>query len=34
VAVRSVIALSPTSTIRARPESSKWVRSLMVLGRR
>src|SRR6478672_10700581 len=29
VATRSVTSLSPTSTMRALPRSSKWVRSLM-----
>src|SRR5436190_10325229 len=29
VAIRSVMSLSPTSTMRALPRSSKWVRSLM-----
>src|SRR5690348_3073662 len=33
VAMRSVTSLSPTSTMRALPRSSKWVRSLMVLLR-
>jgi hypothetical protein len=32
MAVRSVSGLSPTSTMRARPLSSKWVREF-VMGR-